>query len=59
MGKTYNKLTYKNKCMNIVGVEIDIVVTDSLKALALYENIFEIEPVEVTNFPKGEVNNGL
>lgn len=41
------------------GVEIDMVVTDSLKALALYENIFEIEPVEVTNFTKGEVNNGL
>lgn len=40
--------------MNIVGVEIDIVVTDSLKALALYESIFEIEPVGVTNFPKGE-----
>ena len=38
----------------MVGVEIDMVVTDSLKALALYKNIFEIEPVEVTNFPKGE-----
>lgn len=38
----------------MVGVEIDMVVSDSLKALELYEKIFEIEPVEVSNFPKGE-----
>ncbi|MCW3490401.1 VOC family protein [Dethiobacter alkaliphilus] len=38
----------------MVGVEIDMVVTDSLKALELYENIFDIERIEVTNFPKGE-----
>ncbi|MEW9095434.1 MAG: VOC family protein [Clostridiaceae bacterium] len=38
----------------MVGVEIDMVVSDSLKALELYKNIFEIEPIEVTNFPKGE-----
>mgnify|MGYP000879896598 FL=1 len=38
----------------MVGVEIDMVVTDSLKALALYEKIFELQRVEVTNFPKGE-----
>ncbi|PNT90256.1 VOC family protein [Clostridium thermosuccinogenes] len=38
----------------MVGVEIDMVVTDSLKALALYEKIFDIERVEVSNFPKGE-----
>lgn len=38
----------------MTGVEIDMVVTDSLKALELYKNIFEIEPIEVTNFPKGE-----
>lgn len=38
----------------MVGVEIDMVVTDSLKALELYEKIFEIERVEVTNFPPGE-----
>lgn len=38
----------------MVGVEIDMVVTDSLKALELYEKIFDIERVEVSNFPKGE-----
>ncbi|NLY44861.1 MAG: VOC family protein, partial [Tissierella sp.] len=38
----------------MVGVEIDFVVDDSLKALELYESIFEIERVEVTNFPKGQ-----
>ncbi|WP_411168420.1 VOC family protein [Clostridium sp. MB05] len=38
----------------MVGVEIDMVVTDSLKALELYKNIFEIETVEATKFPKGE-----
>jgi len=37
-----------------LGVEIDMVVTDSLKALALYEKIFEIVPIEVTDFPTGE-----
>ncbi len=38
----------------MVGVEIDLVVTDSLKALEFYEKIFEIERVEVTDFPKGQ-----
>ncbi|WP_227937073.1 VOC family protein [Alkalihalobacillus deserti] len=38
----------------MVGVEIDMVVKDSLKALELYENIFDIERVEVSNFPRGE-----
>jgi PhnB protein len=38
----------------MVGVEIDMVVTDCLKALELYEKIFDIERVEVTDFPKGE-----
>lgn len=38
----------------MVGVEIDMVITDSLKALELYEKIFDIERVEVTAFPKGE-----
>ncbi|QPR66633.1 VOC family protein [Lysinibacillus macroides] len=38
----------------MVGVEIDMVVTDSLKALALYEKIFDIERVEVTDFPVGK-----
>ena len=38
----------------MVGVEIDMVVTESLKALELYEKIFEIERIEVTNLSKGE-----
>lgn len=38
----------------MVGVEIDMVVEDSLKALELYEKIFDIERVEVSDFPKGE-----
>ncbi|WP_158736207.1 VOC family protein [Alteribacillus sp. YIM 98480] len=38
----------------MVGVEINMVVKDSLKALELYENIFDIERVEVSNFPRGE-----
>jgi len=38
----------------MVGIEIDMVVTDSLKALELYERIFDIERVEVTDLPKGE-----
>jgi len=38
----------------VVGVEFDMVVHDSLKAVEFYEKIFEIERVEVTNFPKGE-----
>lgn len=40
--------------MNITGAEIDMVVTDSLKALELYEKIFEIKRVEVSNFPQGQ-----
>ena len=38
----------------MTGAEIDFVVADSLKALELYERIFEVERVEVSNFPKGE-----
>src|SRR5690554_1234355 len=38
----------------MVGVEIDMIVKDSLEALELYEKIFEIERVEVSNLPKGE-----
>ncbi|SEM77287.1 Uncharacterized conserved protein PhnB, glyoxalase superfamily [Mesobacillus persicus] len=38
----------------MVGVELDLVVKDSLKALELYEGIFEIERVEVSNLPRGE-----
>ncbi len=40
--------------MSITGAEVDIVVTDSLKALELYEKIFEVERVEVSNFPVGQ-----
>ncbi|WP_085994335.1 VOC family protein [Oceanobacillus senegalensis] len=38
----------------MVGVELDMVVKDSLKALELYENIFDIKRVEVSNLPRGE-----
>lgn len=38
----------------MVGVELDMVVRDSLKALELYENIFDIKRLEVTQFPRGE-----
>ncbi|ADU74944.1 PhnB protein [Acetivibrio thermocellus AD2] len=38
----------------MVGVEIDMIVADSLKALELYEKIFDIQRVEVSNLPKGE-----
>ncbi|MFA1820002.1 VOC family protein [Virgibacillus oceani] len=38
----------------MTGVEIDLIVSDSLKALEQYEKIFDIERVEVTDFPKGE-----
>ncbi|CUH95838.1 hypothetical protein P22_1923 [Propionispora sp. 2/2-37] len=41
----------------MVGVEIDMVITDSLKALELYEKVFDLQRVEVTNFPRGE--NGV
>lgn len=36
------------------NVEIDFVVTNSRAALKLYENIFEVERVEVTDFPTGQ-----
>ncbi|WP_027965226.1 VOC family protein [Halalkalibacillus halophilus] len=36
------------------AVEIDLVVKDSLKALELYEKIFELERLEVTDFNRGE-----
>lgn len=38
----------------MTGVEIDMIVTDSKKALEFYEKIFDVERVEVTDFPKGE-----
>ncbi|NLD16373.1 MAG: VOC family protein [Tissierellia bacterium] len=39
--------------MITVGVEIDMVVTDSLAALSEYEEIFDVERLEVTEFPQG------
>ena len=36
------------------NVEIDFVVTESRKALELYEKIFDVERIEVTDLPKGE-----
>lgn len=38
----------------MTGVEIDFIVEDSLKALELYEQIFDVERIEATEFPKGE-----
>lgn len=37
----------------MVGAEINMVVSDSLQALALYESIFEVERLEVTNYERG------
>ncbi|MDV2582398.1 VOC family protein [Alkalibacillus haloalkaliphilus] len=38
----------------MVGVEIDLVVKDSLKALELYEKVFGVKRVEVSSLPRGE-----
>lgn len=38
----------------MVGVELDMVVTDSLKALEMYKGIFDIELVEASKLPRGE-----
>lgn len=38
----------------MVGVEIDMVVTDSLEAVKLYEKIFDLEIVEASDLPKGQ-----
>lgn len=37
----------------IKGTEIDFVVKNSVKALELYRKVFEIEVVEVTDYPEG------
>lgn len=37
----------------MTGVEIDLVVSDSLKALSAYERIFEVERLEATSFSRG------
>lgn len=36
------------------GIELNMVVPDSLEALELYEKIFDLERVEVTDFDKGQ-----
>ncbi|WP_423188717.1 VOC family protein [Alkalibacterium sp. f15] len=38
----------------MVGIELDMVVPDSLEALKLYEQIFELERIEVTGFDRGQ-----
>lgn len=40
--------------MQVIGVEIDMVVQDSVKALRLYERIFDLAPIEVTDFSIGQ-----
>ena len=40
----------------ITGTEIDFIVSDSLKALALYKEIFEVHVVEATKYPVGTVS---
>ncbi|MDV0447626.1 hypothetical protein MsAg5_15350 [Methanosarcinaceae archaeon Ag5] len=37
----------------MIGVEVDMIVSDSLKALALYESVFEVERIEVTDYKTG------
>lgn len=37
----------------MTGLEIDFIVPDCKEALPLYESIFEVERIEVTDFPKG------
>lgn len=38
----------------MVGVELDMVVSDSLQAIELYQKIFEIEVIEATKFDRGQ-----
>ena len=37
----------------MTGIELNMVITDSLAALQLYQKVFGAEPVEVTNYSKG------
>jgi uncharacterized glyoxalase superfamily protein PhnB len=37
----------------VTGVELDMIVPDSLEALKLYESIFDLQRIEVTDFPRG------
>src|SRR5699024_12208173 len=46
--------SFEKECVEMIGVELDMVVKDSLKALTLYEEIFEVERIEVTDLPRGE-----
>lgn len=36
------------------GIELDIIVPDSIEALKLYEEIFELKIVEATDFDRGQ-----
>lgn len=36
------------------GIELDMVVPDSIEALERYERIFDLERIEVTDFDKGQ-----
>ena len=38
----------------MIGLEIDMVVQDSLAAFALYKRAFGAEEIEITDFPKGQ-----
>lgn len=38
----------------MTGVEIDFVVKDSIEAIEFYEKIFDLERIEVTDFPRGQ-----
>ncbi len=38
----------------MIGVEFDLVVSDSLAALEQYESVFEVERLEVTDFDPGQ-----
>jgi len=38
----------------MIGLEIDMVVQDSLAAFALYKTVFDAEEIEITSFPKGQ-----
>ena len=38
----------------MTGIEIDFVVTDCLLALELYEKLFDVERIEVTNLERGQ-----
>ena len=38
----------------MIGLEIDMVVQDSLAAFSLYKTVFGAEEIEITSFPKGQ-----